>query len=100
VLAAGIARALGVVDQVISPTYTLVADYPGRVPLAHVDLYRVEGEAQLDGLGLDDLVGGPGVVVVEWGEKLDPLRARGAVRVTIAVEADGRRTVTVEEPAA
>ncbi len=100
VLAGGIARALGVEDGIISPTYTIIADYPGRVPLAHVDLYRIEGEAQLDGLGLDDLIGGPGVTVVEWGEKLDPERARGAVRVTISVEADGTRLVLVQERAA
>jgi tRNA threonylcarbamoyladenosine biosynthesis protein TsaE len=100
VLAGGIARALGVEDTIISPTYTIVADYPGRIPLAHVDLYRIDGEAQLDGLGLDDLIGGPGVTVVEWGEKLDPARARGAVRVSIGVQADGTRVVLVGEPAA
>ena len=76
VLAKGIARGLGVEDEIISPTYTIVADYPGRIPLAHVDLYRVEGAAQIAGLGLDDLLAGPGVTVVEWGEKLEPtLRA-------------------------
>jgi tRNA threonylcarbamoyladenosine biosynthesis protein TsaE len=100
VLAGGIARALGVEDDVISPTYTIVADYPGRIPLAHVDLYRIEGEAQLDGLGLDDLLGATNVTVVEWGEKLDPRRARGAVRVTISVQADGTRLVMVQEPGA
>ncbi len=100
VLTGGIARALGVEDTIISPTYTIIADYPGRIPLAHVDLYRIEGGAQLDGLGLDDLIGGAGVTVVEWGEKLDPERARGAVRVTISVQADGTRLVLVEEPVA
>jgi tRNA threonylcarbamoyladenosine biosynthesis protein TsaE len=100
VLTAGIARALGVEDTIISPTYTIIADYPGRIPLAHVDLYRIEGGAQLDGLGLDDLIGGAGVTVVEWGEKLDPERARGAVRVTISVPTDGTRLVLVEEPVA
>jgi tRNA threonylcarbamoyladenosine biosynthesis protein TsaE len=100
VLAGGIARALGVEDAIISPTYTIVADYPGRVPLAHVDLYRIEGDVQLDGLGLDDLIGGPGVTVIEWGEKLDGARSRGAVRITISVQADGKRLVTVQGPGA
>lgn len=97
VLAKGIARSLGVADEIISPTYTIVADYPGRVPLAHVDLYRIEGEAQIAGLGLDELLAGPGVTLVEWGEKLEgtPL-GRAAVRVTIALEPDGRRRIEVE----
>lgn len=97
VLAKGIARGLGVEDEVISPTYTIVADYPGRLPLSHVDLYRVDGEAQIAGLGLDDLLAGPGVTVVEWGEKLEPiLRGRPVVRVTISLEPDGGRRIAVE----
>jgi tRNA threonylcarbamoyladenosine biosynthesis protein TsaE len=97
VLAKGIARGLGVEDEIISPTYTIVADYPGRIPLAHVDLYRVEGATQIAGLGLDDLLAGPGVTVVEWGEKLEPtLLGREAVRVTISLEADGGRRIVVE----
>jgi tRNA threonylcarbamoyladenosine biosynthesis protein TsaE len=97
VLAKGIARGLGIEDEIISPTYTIIADYPGRIPLAHVDLYRVEGETQLAGLGLDDLLAGPGVTMVEWGEKLEPaLRDREAVRVTISLEPDGGRRIVVE----
>ncbi len=97
VLAKGIARGLGVEDEIISPTYTIVADYPGRIPLAHVDLYRVEGATQIAGLGLDDLLAGPGVTVVEWGEKLEAtLLDREAVRVTISLEADGGRRIVVE----
>ncbi|MCX7031968.1 MAG: tRNA (adenosine(37)-N6)-threonylcarbamoyltransferase complex ATPase subunit type 1 TsaE [Spirochaetes bacterium] len=97
VLAKGIARGLGIEDEIISPTYTIVADYPGRIPLAHVDLYRVEGATQIANLGLDDLLAGPGVTVVEWGEKLEPtLRGRGAVRVTISLEPDGGRLIVVE----
>jgi tRNA threonylcarbamoyladenosine biosynthesis protein TsaE len=97
VLAKGIARGLGVEDEIISPTYTIVADYPGRIPLAHVDLYRVEGATEIAGLGLDDLLAGPGVTVVEWGEKLEPtLQGREAVRVTISLEPDGSRGIVVE----
>jgi tRNA threonylcarbamoyladenosine biosynthesis protein TsaE len=97
VLVKGIARGLGVEDEIISPSYTIVADYPGRIPLAHVDLYRIEGETQLANLGLDDLLAGPNVTVVEWGEKLEPLLAgRAAVRVTISFAPDGGRLLAVE----
>jgi tRNA threonylcarbamoyladenosine biosynthesis protein TsaE len=97
VLVKGIARGLGVDDEIVSPSYTIVADYPGRIPLAHVDLYRIEGEAHLAGLGLDDLLAGPNVTVVEWGEKLEPLLAgRAAVRVTISLAPEGGRRILVE----
>jgi tRNA threonylcarbamoyladenosine biosynthesis protein TsaE len=97
VLVKGIARGLGVTDEIISPTYTLVADYPGRIPLAHVDLYRVDLEAEIAGLGLDDLLDGPGVTVVEWGEKLEAtLQGRPAVRVTMSFAPDGGRLIVVE----
>ena len=97
VLAKGIARGLGVEDEIISPTYTIVADYPGRIPLAHVDLYRIEGADELDGLGLDDLIAGPGVTVVEWGEKLEPtLGPRGRARDDLPAGRTAARLVVVE----
>jgi tRNA threonylcarbamoyladenosine biosynthesis protein TsaE len=70
-LVQGIARGLGVDPSVpvTSPTFTLVAEYPARLPLAHADFYRVESRARLDDAGFDDLVGGRGVLVVEWAER-------------------------------
>jgi len=65
----GLARGLGIVSGVQSPTFQLVRVYPGRIQLAHVDLYRLEGGANLADLGLDDLLD-QGVVAVEWGDRL------------------------------
>jgi len=65
----GLAQALGVLGPVQSPTFTLVRVYRGPLQLAHVDLYRLEGQTELGGLGLDDLLD-EGVVVVEWGDRL------------------------------
>ena len=104
VLAKGIARGLGIEEQIISPTYTIVSEYgSGRVPLHHVDLYRIEGTVQMENLGLEDIVRGNGVVVVEWGEKLEPSLVTAAtdreprIRVSIALAADGGRDITVED---
>jgi tRNA threonylcarbamoyladenosine biosynthesis protein TsaE len=66
----GVAQGTGSRAQVASPTFQLIRVYPGRVQLAHVDLYRVENEAELADLGLEELAEG-GAVVVEWGERLD-----------------------------
>ena len=66
----GLAQGTGSNAQVASPTFQLVRIYPGRVRLAHVDLYRVESSTELRDLGLDELAQ-DGAVVVEWGDRLD-----------------------------
>jgi tRNA threonylcarbamoyladenosine biosynthesis protein TsaE len=66
----GVARGAGSTAGVASPTFQLVRIYPGRVQLAHVDLYRIESDSELAGLGLDELAE-KGAVLVEWGERLD-----------------------------
>lgn len=68
-LVRGLARGLGVSeDEVSSPTFTLIQEYRGRVPLYHVDLYRLS-EREADDLGLDDLLAGGGMVAIEWPER-------------------------------
>ncbi len=98
VLAKGIALGLGVQEPVVSPTYTIVSQYPaGRRTLHHVDLYRIEGREQLENLGLEDILAGDDVVVVEWGEKLEPSLAGPYTRVTIGLMDGGGRDIVVEE---
>ena len=65
----GIARGCGSAAPVASPTFQLVRIYPGRLQLAHVDLYRLEKGDELHDLGLDELLE-VGAVVVEWGDRL------------------------------
>lgn len=69
-LVQGIAQGLDVPPEipVTSPTFTLIGEYPGRLPLRHADFYRVESYARLVGAGFEDLLDGEGVVVVEWSE--------------------------------
>jgi tRNA threonylcarbamoyladenosine biosynthesis protein TsaE len=66
----GLTRGVGSPAHVASPTFQLVRVYAGRVQIAHVDLYRLEDEADLGELGLDELLD-QGAVVVEWGDRLD-----------------------------
>jgi len=70
----GLARGLDVNrdDPVTSPTYTLVNNYPGRVPLFHADLYRLSGASELEGIGFEDMVDADAVLVVEWADRLPP----------------------------
>jgi tRNA threonylcarbamoyladenosine biosynthesis protein TsaE len=75
----GVARGIGSSAPVASPTFQLVRVYPGRVQLAHVDLYRIERPAELAELGLDELAD-QGAIVVEWGDRL---QVPGAARIEI-----------------
>lgn len=61
----GVAAGLGVEDEVTSPTYTLIAEYEGRIPLSHMDLYRLS-EAEANAFPLDDYLEGDGAVLMEW----------------------------------
>lgn len=89
----GLAQGLGVSpDEVSSPTFTLVHEYRGgRLPLQHVDLYRL-GQADLDTLGLDEALAEAGVVAVEWPERLRR-RPPGAIDVQIDDLGGDRRCV-------
>ena len=83
VFAKGIAAGLGIAaDDVTSPSFTLVQEYAGgRVPVFHVDLYRLEEPEDLSTIGIEEILAGGGVVVVEWGERLPPYLRREAIRV-------------------
>ncbi len=92
--AGGIARGLDVPPDVpvTSPTFVLVAEYPGRAPLRHADFYRAESHARLLDAGFDDLFDGAGVVVVEWPELLPEAlpRERLWIRLEIVGECERR----------
>lgn len=89
----GVAAGLGVPPdhRVVSPTFTLVNDYPGgRAPLHHADLYRLDSAAELAHIGLDEMIGGDGVVAVEWCDRFD-LLPRDALLIRFTVVDDHRR---------
>src|SRR5262249_10940343 len=64
----GLARGLGAPGNVRSPTFTLIHEHPGEVPLHHVDLYRL-GAADVDGLGLEEVTDRAGVIAIEWPDR-------------------------------
>jgi tRNA threonylcarbamoyladenosine biosynthesis protein TsaE len=89
---AGLARGLAAGARVRSPTYTLVNEYPGRIALVHLDLYRV-APGEVEGLGLDEYLEG-GAVVVEWGEKLPPARCADALMLDFAIVSERERAIS------
>jgi len=94
----GLARALGVGTAATSPTFVLVNEYRGRVPVHHVDAYRTTSLAELMDLGIEEMMDGDGITVIEWAERVEPLLPARAVRVRIAGVGDEPRTIVVERP--
>src|SRR5690606_22787283 len=89
--AQGIARGLGVEETVDSPTFTIIKGYEGRLPLYHMDVYRL-GYPDAD-LGWDELVYGDGVTLVEWAGRIEHLLPEHTVRITLSVGEDGQRVI-------
>ncbi|MGP1522576.1 MAG: tRNA (adenosine(37)-N6)-threonylcarbamoyltransferase complex ATPase subunit type 1 TsaE [Treponema sp.] len=91
----GIARALGITEDITSPTFTLISVYEGRLPLYHMDVYRLEGSADFSDLGAEEMLYGNGICVIEWSEKImDELPSRTIV-IKLSAENE-KRTVTIE----
>ncbi len=79
----GLCRALGVRDEVHSPTFTMVHEYEGRWPVIHVDLYRVHRSEELMSLGVEDWSRSGAVVLVEWAERATEWWPAHTIRVEI-----------------
>jgi len=96
-LTRGLAKGFGLqdVDDVSSPTFTLINEYRGRVKIYHIDLYRIE-TGRLDGLGLDEIFeNSNAAVVVEWAERLGDFPTPGAVQVYLEYVDEGTRRIEV-----
>ena len=96
-LTKGIAQALGVDDNVTSPTFCLISEYEGKkLPLYHMDVYRLEGAEDFANLGVDDMLYGDGVCVVEWSEKVASELPKRAIKITIEPLEGSERKITID----
>ncbi len=86
----GACRGLGVDDDVLSPTFILYEAFDGRLPVVHVDLYRLEHETEIEDLGVFELIGGDTVILAEWANRSDALMGHADIVVEIVDEGDGR----------
>lgn len=96
----GLARGLGVTSDVTSPTFVLVNVYRGRLPVYHLDAYRTDSLAEVLDLGLEELLDGEGVTLIEWADKVLPLLPARSIIVRIEGLGDEARRIDVEEPGA
>lgn len=94
VFAKGIASGLGLedVNQVCSPSFTLVNIYQARWPIYHMDFYRLQEDAEIDDLGWEDFID-QGVIIVEWAEKMKA--DIQAIRVHFKIKNENTRKITI-----
>ncbi|HAH61052.1 MAG TPA: tRNA (adenosine(37)-N6)-threonylcarbamoyltransferase complex ATPase subunit type 1 TsaE [Treponema sp.] len=92
----GIAAALGVKDVITSPTFCLISEYSGKMPLYHMDVYRLDGAEDFVNLGTDDMIYGDGVSVIEWSEKIMSELPKKTIKLVITPKEDGSREITLD----
>ncbi|MCQ2573609.1 MAG: tRNA (adenosine(37)-N6)-threonylcarbamoyltransferase complex ATPase subunit type 1 TsaE [Treponema sp.] len=92
----GIAESLGISDTITSPTFCLISEYEGNMPLYHMDVYRLEGTDDFENLGTDDMLYGEGVSIIEWSEKIMDALPKKTIILKIEPHDDGTRTITIE----
>ncbi|MCY4436093.1 MAG: tRNA (adenosine(37)-N6)-threonylcarbamoyltransferase complex ATPase subunit type 1 TsaE [Chloroflexi bacterium] len=97
VFAQGVALGLEVREQVTSPSYTLIKEYQsGRLPLFHIDLYRIGSNDSLWSLGLEEYIDGDGICVIEWARKVRDFLPETWLLINIEIMTDTKRTLHFE----
>ena len=93
----GIAESLGVSDNITSPTFCLISEYDGsKMPLYHMDVYRLEGAEDFVNLGVEDMLYGNGVCIIEWSEKVQSELPKKTIFMKITPSEDGTRTIEIK----
>lgn len=95
-LTKGIARGLGVEGYVNSPTFTLVNEYRGRLPVYHLDCYRLESGAEALDFGIEEYLYGEGVTIIEWPQRIAEILPDEHLRIKLAYLADTKRSIRLE----
>ena len=92
----GIALALGISETITSPTFCLISEYYGKMPLYHMDVYRLEGGEEFVHLGADAMIYGDGVSIIEWSEKIMEELPSHTIILRLTPKEDGSRLIEIE----
>ena len=96
----GIARKLGINEEINSPSYTIVSEYEAAltgeiIPFYHIDAYRLRGDDDFSAIGGEEIVFGNGISVIEWSERIPAFIPTGAFRVDIEIKGDNERFIRI-----
>lgn len=92
----GIAESLGIKEAITSPTFTLISEYEGKMPLYHMDVYRLDSCEDFINLGVEDLMYGDGVSIIEWSERVREELPKSTITLRLEIRGDGGRDITLE----
>ena len=92
----GIAQALGITETITSPTFCLISEYQGTMPLYHMDVYRLDDTEDFINLGTDDMLYGDGVSIIEWSEKIMDELPSNTIILKITPQDDGSRLIEID----
>lgn len=92
----GIARGLGINENVTSPTYTIISEYRGIIPLYHIDAYRLAGDDDFENTGAGELMSGEGISVIEWSERIPNSLPPNAIIIEIAIRGQEERLIRID----
>lgn len=91
----GVAQGLGVNELVKSPSFVVVTEYKGRLPVYHIDLYRIADSNELPEIGFDQYLYGEGISLIEWAERAGNLLPTDAVKVKFEIINHNQRSITI-----
>lgn len=91
----GLAEGLGIKERVTSPTFTIIKEYAGRIPMFHMDVYRLSSPAELVDLGYEEYFFGEGVSIVEWGDRVEALFPPDYLEISIDRLAESDRKLAL-----
>lgn len=92
----GIAKGLGISNWVTSPTFTIINEFPGELPLYHIDLYRLECIGDIEDMGIEEYFTKGGVTVVEWAEKMKELLPEDTINIKIQMTSENTRKFEIK----
>lgn len=92
----GLARGLNLTDDIHSPTFTLIHEHPGAIPLYHVDLYRLSNEAEVEMIGIEEYIYGDGVTIIEWADRMKSMLPENRLDLEFKMKGDTQREITLE----
>lgn len=96
VLAKGIARALGINEAIVSPTFTIVQEYKGKEKLYHLDIYRLSGDDEFESMGGEEFLYSDGITLIEWSEKIEDMLPDDTLFINITIDENQDRIIEIK----
>jgi len=95
----GIGKGLGVNNtrQINSPTFVLIKEYEARIPIYHIDLYRLDNLKAIEDIAIEEYIYGDGIAVIEWAEKIESILPKKHITVKFQIKDENKREIEIED---